>query len=208
MTTAEPWALVEVMTAAPTRVDVVKVLPWALVVVIGISTLSLAAVTKAEVVTGTSLPSAFVVEITIGTRTPERVLGAGSTLVTISLVIAAGVLTTVLPPLSVVVTGSGVSTFIVEDATSKVEDESAELSGLVVAGGVVVVPSLLDPIEDVNPWSLEEESTPEVKEVSSEEDPEEEDSRATVLLGVIVKTAVLLPPAEKTTVVSVVAKVV
>jgi len=208
VTTAEPWALVEVMTAAPTRVDVVKVLPWALVVVIGISTLSLAAVTKAEVVTGTSLPSAFVVEITIGTRTPERVLGAGSTLVTISLVIAAGVLTTVLPPLSVVVTGSGVSTFIVEDATSKVEDESAELSGLVVAGGVVVVPSLLDPIEDVNPWSLEEESTPEVKEVSSEEDPEEEDSRATVLLGVIVKTAVLLPPAEKTTVVSVVAKVV
>lgn len=161
----------------------------------GSSTLSLAAVTNAEVVTGTSLPSAFVEEMTTGTRKPERVLGDGSTLVTISLVIAAGVLTTVLPRVLVVVTGNGVSTFMVEDATSRVEDNSSELCGVVLAAAVVVVPSLLDAIEDVTPWSLEEDSAPEEEEISAEgeEEPADEESGATVLLGAVVVPALLDP---------------
>ena len=123
---------------------------------------------------------------------------------TISLVTGAGVLTTVLPPLFVVVTGKGVSTATVEDATSRVDDESCGI--LVVLTGGVVVPSLLDPIEDVNPWSLEEDSAPEFKEVS--EEPAEMGTGMSVLLASVVTTAVLLPPSEDKTKVSVVVKVV
>jgi hypothetical protein len=54
--TASPFSLVDVTTAAATRVEVVKVLPLPSVEVTGTSTLSLAEVMKADVVTGTTDP--------------------------------------------------------------------------------------------------------------------------------------------------------
>jgi hypothetical protein len=56
LVTASPFSLVEVTTAAATRVEVVKVLPRPSVEVTATSTLSLAEVMKADVVTGTTEP--------------------------------------------------------------------------------------------------------------------------------------------------------
>ena len=104
--TTSPRSLVEVTIAAATRVEVVNVLPWALVVVSGTSTLSLAEVMNADVVTATTLPPDCVEETTIGTRTPVSVVAEDPPVTTL-LVIAGGVLTTVLPASFVVVTGGG-----------------------------------------------------------------------------------------------------
>lgn len=72
--TAWPFEFVLVMTAAGTLVDVVKVLPWALVVVTATSTLVGADVAKADDVRTTTLPSDCVDDTVTGTITPLAIL--------------------------------------------------------------------------------------------------------------------------------------
>lgn len=162
--TASPLSLVEVTTAAGTRVEVVNVLPWSFVEVTGTSTLSLAEVANADVVTGTTDPPSWVEEIITGISTPVWVPAAEvSSLLPVStaLVIAGGVLTTVLPSLFVVVSAGGLDASVVEDATREVVWVLPESSVVVTA--TVVPPVALDPIEeDVNSWSSLEDSALDV----------------------------------------------
>jgi hypothetical protein len=191
--TASPLSLVDVTTAAGTRVDVVRTSPESSVVVMATSTLSLAELIKAEVVIGTTLPPSSVDEMTMGINTPVCVapaeLSSLSSLlspVSTALVIAGGVLTIVLPDSSVVVSGGGWDAWDVEDATKDVVLVLPD-SSVVVTG--TVVPSLaLDPVEeDVNSCSSLEDSTLDV----TEEAPED------VMVEVLsVALAVLLPPVE------------
>jgi hypothetical protein len=220
--TALPLLSVVVTIAAGTRVDVVNVLPWAFVVGKGTSTLSLADVANAEVVNWITLPSDAVEDSTTGTRTPVSVVATADVVrwitlpseavedntigtrdvadaevrpVTTALVIAAGVLTTVLPALSVVVTGGGWEASIVEEATSDVVIELPALSVVVMA--TVVPPPLLETIEDVKLWSLEEMSAPDVKEAAPDDWALEEPALEPAVLP---PGKVVVPAADDTTV--------
>lgn len=150
--TASPFSLVDVTTAAATRVEVVKVLPRPSVEVTATFTLSLAEVMKADVVTGTTDPPSWVDEMTTGTNTPVCVSAAevsSSSPVSTALVMAGGVVTIVLPESSVVVSGGGLEAEVVEDATKDVVLVLPESSVVVTA--TVVPPFELDPTEeDVN----------------------------------------------------------
>jgi hypothetical protein len=155
--TTSPLELVEVTTAAATRVEEVKVLPLSSVDVTATSTLSLAEVMNADVVTATIDPPSSVDEMTTGTSTPvcaPAVAEVSTPLllllpVSTALVIAGGVLTIVLPDSSVVVTGGGLDASVVEDATRDVVLMLPESSVVVMA--TVVPPFSLDPVEeDVN----------------------------------------------------------
>lgn len=95
---------------------------------------------------------------------------------------AGGVLTTVLPEASVVVSAGGLEASVVEDATKDVVLVLPESSVVVIA---VVIPPLLDPTEeDVNSWSSLEELALDVTEVSE----------ASVAEEASVDLAELLPP--------------
>lgn len=190
--TAWPWALVVVITAAGTREEVVIVEPCALVVVIGISTLTDAEDTKASVLTAVTLPSDSVDGTTTGTRTPLAVPVEVAD--TVAAVMAAGVLTTVLPAASVVVTGAGVDAAITDEATS--EDTTVLPAESVVVMATVVGESdagaelsAEDAAEDPNtdePCTLEGEAVPD--------DAGTEVSPATVLAAPDV-----CPPVDATT---------
>lgn len=107
-------------TSAATLVEVVRVLPTELVVVTATSTLVGALVSKAEVVLTTTLPAESVEETTTGTRTPDCVASADELAETVPALMAAGVLTMVLPAEFVVVTGEAELAAMVESATSDV----------------------------------------------------------------------------------------
>ena len=150
VTMVEPRESVRVSTAAGASDEVVIVLPWEFVVVIATSTLVGATLSKADVVCTTKLPAESVDEISIGTNTPLTVPALNAAL-TVPPVIAAGVLTTVLPAASVVVTGGGVDAAIVDSATTE-ETIVLPAASVVVKG--IVVPALLLPIkEDDEPCS-------------------------------------------------------
>ena len=134
---AWPSELVPLMTAAGTRDDVVIVLPCALVVVTATSMLVGAVDSKAEVVIATELPAEFVVDITTGTRTPLAVPALEPAL-TVPAVMAAGVLTIVLPAWFVVVTGDGVLAAIVDCAT-------IDVTRVLPASFVVVMATVVPP---------------------------------------------------------------
>jgi hypothetical protein len=139
---------VPVTIAAGTLEEVVIVLPLASVVVTATSTLVGAVDWKAEVVCTTTLPSEFVDETSTGTRTPVAVSALDA--LTVGAVIAAGVLTTVLPASFVVVTGDGVLAAMVDETTSEVT-EVLPAESVVVIG--TVVPPLVLPIELGKPCS-------------------------------------------------------
>jgi len=127
------------------------VLPWELVVVRATSTLVGAEVSKAEVVWTTTLPAEFVEEISTGTSTPLTAPALDAAL-TVPAVIAAGVLTTVLPAALVVVTGDGVEAATVDSATIEV---TSVLPAAFVVVRATVVPAALLPIEDGEPCATD-----------------------------------------------------
>lgn len=161
--------------------------------VIGTTTLTLAEGTKADVVIGATLPSWSVEEIMIGTKTPDRVVGSAEASellpVTTSLVIAAGVLTTVLPSVLVLVTGDGVEASLVEEAT--IDDTTVLPASLVEVTGTVVASPLLESMEEVKVCSLEVDSAPEEMEGESDEPVTE-----------VSKVEAVVRPREETVVVS------
>lgn len=136
--------------------EVVMVLPRLLVVVTATSTLVGALVWNADVVSATTLPAESVDEITTGTRTPVAVVGLRVALA-VPPVVVAGVLTTLLPCLFVVVTGEGVLAAIVVSAIVEVT-MVLPCEFVVVIGTVVAPPPLLllevPRTEDDEPCSL------------------------------------------------------
>jgi hypothetical protein len=139
--TVWPCALVPVTTAAGATVEVVNVLPAEFVVAIATVTLVEAELWNAEVVCTTVLPAELVDDTATGTITPVCVPALEVVPDTVPLLIAAGVLVTVLPAALVVVTGDGVLAASVEEATA--------VETVVLPAELVVVRETVDaPIDD------------------------------------------------------------